>query len=96
MKLTPQERIEAYKWAATEINEGGKWICIMLQNKFGLSEKELFKTFPEFELFKPIRIPFGYGRTAWFANRLDYNSKTKEARLFILGSCILMAEEAEE
>lgn len=93
IKLTPQQRIAAYEWAAERIHNGeDPFICISLGTYmqenycflYDSSMKFLKRYFPEFGLFERSKD------SIWFSESKGiyyYN----EARLFILGSCILMA-----
>jgi hypothetical protein len=94
MQLTPQQRIAAYEWAAERIVNNSKdpFICILLGTYmrdnynflYDSSMEFLKKYFPEFGLFEKTKD------CIWFSESkgVDYYN---EARLFILGSCILMA-----
>ena len=90
-KLSPQQRIAAYEWAAERIrkNEGSNsvFICCRLRDyiykKTGtkMDASSAMKLFPELIMFLDGE---GYA---------PLNTWENETRYFILGSCILMAEE---
>ena len=92
--LTPQQRIAAYEWAAERIDAGAAYICNRLKEYYNrnhvghLSSFYVQDVFIELSFFQPEDL----GKTSsWFGS---YSTKeNKEVRLFILGSCILMAEE---
>lgn len=90
-QLSPQQRIAAYEWAAERIasKEQDPYMCILLGFWLHLNNISFYKSamshlekfFPEFKAMAPIDSDF------------IFNKDDVESRLFILGSCILMAEE---
>jgi hypothetical protein len=97
-QLTPQQRIAAYEWAAERIEEGGNFLCLKLTlwvqhngypDFLPIFDEHVQDVFPELSVFDPT----GTGKSGcWFG--MDCQRRERlEARLFILGSCILMAEE---
>lgn len=101
MKLTKQQRIECYQYAIRQVQRGFPYMCHLvidfINDKNILGEPVLYGTkqflFPELYMFEQILTG---SKCCWFTKWENVQASTKEARLFILGSCILMAEEAEE
>lgn len=103
MELTKEQRIEAYEYAAAMIDEGARYIChlcidyinkylVDVYNQIGYFS-DVSETFPELYMFKQVAP--GY-MVQWFTDAENGKKFTKESRLFILGSCILMAKEEIE
>lgn len=96
ISLTPQQRIAAYEWAAERIDNGGAYICNRLKDYYNLNFSPDYlpsflvqDVFIELAEFQPEHV----NRTSsWFSSIEEITpGHNKEARLFILGSCILMA-----
>lgn len=88
-QLTPEQRIEAYKYVLDRIERVGNiWICIQLggwiyKNVWHVQVNDAIDYFPEFAAMKPDPLPF-LGSTAWW----DEDEDGRLSRIAALEQCI--------